>query len=60
MNEEAPSKSEETKWYQSQEAMMSYIVQLAHSEELRGFVGGLEHGLESALDTAAIHAAFGV
>ena len=60
MNEEAPSKSEETKWYQSQEAMMSYIVQLAHSEEFRGFVDELECGLESATDTAAIHAAFGL
>ena len=39
---------------------MSYIVQLAHSEEFRGFVDELERGLELGEDTAAIHAALGL
>ena len=59
--EEAPSMSEEaTKQSRRQEEMMSYIVKLAHSEEFRGFVDEIERGLETAEDTAAIHAALGV
>jgi hypothetical protein len=41
------------------ESIVNYIVQLAHSEEFRGFVDEIERGLEFASDTAAIHAALG-
>ena len=51
---------EATKQTRRQEEMMSYIVKLAHSEDFRGFVDEIERGLESAEDTAAIHAALGV
>jgi len=39
---------------------MSYIVQLTHSEEFRGFVDKLERGLELGEDTTVIHAALGL
>ena len=42
------------------ECIVNYIVQLAHSEEFRGFVDEIERGLECAPDTAAIHAALGL
>mmetsp|Transcript_18757 Transcript_18757/g.34851 ORF Transcript_18757/g.34851 Transcript_18757/m.34851 type:complete len:290 (-) Transcript_18757:620-1489(-) len=57
--EEAPATSQELRRHARQEEIMSYIVRLAHNEEFRGFVDELERGLESAEDTAAIHAAFG-
>jgi len=38
MNKEASPTLEEVKQYQQQEQMTSYIVQLAYSEEFRGFV----------------------
>ncbi len=41
------------------ECIVNYIVQLAHSEEFRGFVDEIERGLECTPDTAAIHAALG-
>ena len=60
MNEEAPEKLEAKNQYQRQEGMMAYIVELAYSGEFRVFVDELERSLELALDTAAIHAAFGL
>jgi hypothetical protein len=42
------------------ESIVNYIVQLAHSEDFRGFVDEIERGLEYASDTAAIHAALGL
>lgn len=59
LEEAPPGKSEDIKQCARQEEMMSFIVRLAHSEEFRGFVDELERGLESAGDTAAIHAALG-
>lgn len=43
-----------------QEAIVNYLVQLAHSQDFRGFVDEIERGLEYGDDTAAIHAALGV
>jgi hypothetical protein len=43
-----------------QEAIVNYLVQLAHSQDFCGFVDEIERGLEYGDDTAAIHAALGV
>ncbi|KAL9179771.1 hypothetical protein ACHAXT_007741 [Thalassiosira profunda] len=59
LKEEGPDMAEKAQQSQKQEQIMSYIAKLAHSEEFRGFVDEIERGLESARDTAAIHAALG-
>ena len=45
--------------YVRRESVMNYIVQLAHSQDFRGFVNEIERGLEYGEDTAAIQAALG-
>jgi hypothetical protein len=63
MNEtKAPEISEERNMSQvqhRQESIMNYIVQLAHSEEFRGFVDELERGLISSVGGVGSWAALG-